>query len=688
VAANPVLEAFIKLFADDTRLKQQMGALRAEAEKAGADVSRAFEQGTARGGPALPQFGTTVAGRFGGIGGLGRAAGLAGAGRLGGLARLAGAHPGLAIGAGATLAAANYVKQIKAATEAEQELARAREGGDPAAVTALLTKRTTALRELEDTAREAIQPVTGLESAVRKALGTFAFAWEEIAGPGMAQRRKEVEDATKAAEDMWKAFGAPHLAIDSLKRSAAEMQANAQVAVKAAEDTLSYSAAVDMLITAKEKEAEASRKAIDLEIERIRLDQTKTVPQRMAEIGAAQERRADIEKKLARDRAQIEQDRRRQLGEMEATEIEHTAKITSLAQQRHDAIIDTLGSIVETEAATTSSLEQTFRARAALMAEGTRSALDALEKETAARRQAIQARMGGAVGQERVRLERELTLVAEEEATKRTQIEGRAMADRLRLVRQAQQEQIALQERVFAIQRSLGERSLHDDLARQTSIARGAQAGSQTQLRALEQVAQMTKALSDQAKEFLSSALAASDEVARKAGREPSRFVSATGIGASLAATTAERFTQLQAAERTFQAGGEIKREDFESLMRGELDRLRTQREAGLRTLAQNVGQTGIGVPAGDLTQAAFGEQIARAFEKPIDTFTSQVGPQFASMVSKAAPQFDEMTDLWSQAVDKMVKKAEDGSSKMGAALYETFKTRLARDLDREVKTF
>lgn len=685
--ANQVLEAFIKLFADDTRLKQQMGALKAEAEKAGADVSRAFEGGTARGAPGRAPGGAKgLAERFG-IGGLGQAARTAGAGRLGGLASLAGRDPRLAAAAGGALIAANYVRQVKAATEAEQELARARESGDPAAVNALLTKRTTALKELEDTAREAIQPVTGLESAVRKALGTFALAWETIAGPGMAARRKQVEDATKAATEMWEAFGAPQLAVEGMKRANAELKAAGEAAVKAAEDTMSYSAAIDMLIKAKQAEAEATRKSIDAELQALIARKDISDAEKAARIKDNQERRKQVDVTLGRDLKAINDDRRKQMGEMEALEIEHTQKLVSLAQQRHDAIVQTLGQIVEIESATTLSLEETYRARFALQAESTQNAIDALEKETAARRKALEARLGGAQGQERVKLERQLTQLTEEQEGKRTEIEGRNIADRLRLFRQAQQEKIGLQERVFGIERMLGERSLHDDLARQSAIAAGARAGSQTQLRALEAVAQSVKALSDQAKQFVGEALAAQDAVARKAGAAAPEFVSRE----SLAQAAAQRLTQLEEAQRTFTMGGQIGREEAQALAGGELGRLQQQKAAGQREIAGVLGRgPGFGPALGATADpaTAFAEQINLAFEKPIDTFTTQVGPAFASMVSKANPQFQEMTDLWSKAVDAMVKKAEDGSSKMGAALYENFKTRLVRDLEREVKTF
>jgi hypothetical protein len=729
-----ILGASIKLVVDDARLRVQIDELKADAQKFGQEFIHAYQAGMAKagtaggptwqrtfgkttetfqgrygdwlartgmgmgggpggiaGGPGGPGAGPGGGGGFRGVGALGRAAGLAGAGRLGGFARLAASDPRLAIAAGATLAVTNYVNQIKQAAEAERELNRALQERDPEAVNAILVKRTTALKDLEDAAREAYQPVTSLETAVRAALGQFALSWEQLTGPGMANRRKQVEEATKAATEMWEAFGAPKLAIDALKRSATEMQANAEAAIKAAETTIAYSAAVDMLVKAKKENARASEEELDLELKEIearRQAKKITDAQASAQAKNVELRRTGVRAQLGRDVRQIEQDRRRQFGEMEAAEIEHTAKMTSLAQERRDSIVQTLGQIVEIEAATTLSLEQAYRARAAIMQAGTQDALDTLKTQADAQRAALQARIEGAQGQERVRLERELTLVTEQENTKRAQIEQKYLTDRLRLYRQAQQEQIALQERVFAIQRMLGERTFQDDLDRQTSIARGAQAGSQTQIKALEQVASLTKALSDQAKEFLTSALAASDALDRKAGREPSKYVSFGGLGASLAEQTATRFAQLTEAERTAQAGGMISREDTEALMRGELDKLRTQREAGLKRLAQNVGRFGGGIPTGDLSRAAFGEQIAGAFEKPIDTFTSQVGPQFASMVDKAKPEFLEMTELWATAIDTMVKKTEDGTSKMERAMFQNFKAWLARDLDREVKTF
>jgi hypothetical protein len=722
-----ILGASIKLVADDTRLRAQIDGLKADAQKFGQEFIQAYQAGMAKGGPAHRRFagpewwesrlggggggraglgggpggimggpgggGEGPGGRFGGlgrreIGHITRAAGLGEAGRLAGLAK---AHPYVAIAAGAVGVLASYVKVAKEAADAQRELTRAQESGDPAAVNALLEKRVAAVRDLTDAYEQAHQPVTGLESRIQRLIGTAQLAWEAIAGPGLEARKKQVEDATKAAAAMWEAFGAPKLAVEQLKRSASELQAVGQAAIKAAEDTMAYSAAVNILVMAKQQDEKATEQALQAELDLLEVRRkagTITVEEYGAKVRDIQQRVGEARRKLARETKETRQDERHQLAEMAAAETEYTAKSTALAQERRDAIVQTLGQIVEIEAATTLSLEQAYRARGTIIQEGARNALEQLKTQADAQRAALQQRIEGAQGQERVRLERELTLVTEQENTKRAQIEEKYLVDRLRLYRQAQQEQIALQERVFAIQRMLSERTLQDDLSRQTAIARGAQAGSQTQIKALEQVASLTKALSDQAKEFLTSALAASDELARKAGREPSKFVSFGGLGTSLAEQTATRFAQLTEAERVGRAGGMVSREDFEALMRGELDKLRTQREAGLKRLAQNVGQFGGGIPRGDLTRAAFGEQIAGAFEKPIDTFTAHVGPQFASMVDKAKPEFLEMSEIWAKTVDTMVKKTEDGTSKMEKALYQNFKAWLARDLDREVKTF
>jgi hypothetical protein len=261
-------------------------------------------------------------------------------------------------------------------------------------------------------------------------------------------------------------------------------------------------------------------------------------------------------------------------------------------------------------------------------------------------------------------------------------------------VRQAQQEQLAFTERVYAIQTMLGERTLANELSRQAAIARGAAAGSQTQLKALEQVAQQTKALSEQAKQFLGQALSASDELARKAGREAPVLVSKE----QLAQDAAERQRQLEEAQRVFDTGGQISREDFQALAGGGLEGLRDQKRAGQSALAGEMARTSVarGRPLSDFLSpggtpdpaAAFAEQINTAFTSPMDLFEKQVGTQFASVVAKAGPHFAELSVLWGEAVDAMVKKAESGSSKMGAALYETFKAKLTKDLEREVKTF
>src|SRR5262249_49411091 len=156
------------------------------------------------------------------------------------------------------------------------------------------------------------------------------------------------------------------------------------------------------------------------------------------------------------------------------------------------------------------------------------------------------------------------------------------------------EEILAQAERVFAIQQQLGQRTLHDELSRQTTIAQGARAGSETQLKALERVAQQVKALTDQARQFASQALAATDEGARRQGREAPELVSRD----QLAADAAERIRQLEEAQRTFELGGQISRQDFQALAGGELDRFREQQAAGRAALARQIGESGMPVGA------------------------------------------------------------------------------------------
>ena len=601
---------------------------------------------------------------------------------------------GLGLGLAATGAAAGvaslalglYVKSVREGIEAQVQLAQAQKRGDFEAVAGQIEKTSDAMERYAVNARLANTESKG----VRDGFQAIVAFWSNQFGPSVKAMTKQLEEQRAVAAMLWKEFKAPQLVIEGLKRSAAETEAMGQAAQKAAEDTISYSAATDMLVKAKEKAADAEKQSIELEIKRLDLDLDNKLiseAEHTDRLADAKERLGQVEARRARERTTTVQDSRREFAEREAQEIEHTQKMVSFGQQRRDAIVQTLGQVVDIEAATNLSLEETYRARFALQAESTKNAIDALEEETAARREALQARLGGATGQERVKIERELTQLTQEHETKRTEIEGRSLAERLRLYRQAQQEKIALQERIFAIERSLGERQLHDDLARQSAIAAGARAGSQTQLKALEAVAQQVKALSEQAKQFVNEALSAQDALARKAGTAAPEFVSKE----SLAQAAAERLTQLEEAQRTFTMGGQIRREDVQALAGGELGRLQQQKAAGQREIAGVLGRgPGFGPALGATADpaTAFAEQINLAFEKPIDTFTTQVGPAFASMVSKANPQFEEMANLWGKAVDQMVKKAEDGSSKMGEALYQNFSRRFVKDLEREIRTF
>ncbi len=676
---RPELEAFIKLFADDTQLRASFGALKAEAQKAGTDISKAFE---VAGGRAR-RFGAELAGggaRGGGIlggGGIGGAGAVGGAGRIlglgrfGMLGRLASAHPLAAAFTAAAVAAGAYISKISEVMDAENALAAARRSGDPAAVAAIMAKNAEEMGRLGDNATAALVPVTKAGHEIRTVVGQFRLFREELFGKGIVELRKEAEETAKAGTLLWRVFGAPQLAIAGLKRSAEEMAANAQVAMKAAESTAEYSAAVDQLIASKERELDATKQGIEQEVNKIRLDLANgkiTEAEATDRVADAKEREAEADRKFARERGQIEQDRRREIAERQALETEAAARIIALKGQERDAIVEAVGQIVETEAAANLSLEKTFAARAAVQEEQTRNSLASLEAEVSARRRAIEQRLEGAIGQDRVKLERDLTAAIQEEATKRTSIEAKASAERLKLLRDAQREQAALADRLAAIQDVLGQRTLREEVARQAAIAQGAQAGSQIQLKALEQVAQKVAQLHQQAQAFLSQALGAADALARKAGIEPSAFVST----ASLAQAAAEQTRQLEEAQRTFTSGGAIKREDFQALMGGELKALLEQRRAGFAA-------------GGEGALGGFAAQFAQAFTPPEDLFKAAIGPRMTEgwddLLASATASFAELEKLIAASWDRIVAKTQDGTSRLATSITRMVEDNIARAL-------
>lgn len=759
------LEAFVKLFADDTELRKSFGALEGTARKAGTQAGLSFSEGlnrsitqatvtprragdarplqlprvggrevdlsspfstgfqrfkTARELATLPGPGGIVPGPVGGVAGGGRGLGGGGrsgilgslgqAGRAAGLGGIVGrfapllANPVTAGITAGTSAVFGYVSAVKAAQDAERELARAREAGNLEGVTAIFEKSSAALRDYNRDVLASADTATGFEAATRRALAGIAVAWAELRGRGAAQLTKEAEAAEKAATDMWRAFGSPKLATEGLKRQSDELARSAELAIKAAGDTMAYSAATDMLVRAKQRAADAEVRSIEVEMGRIRLDLVNkkiTEAEATDRLADAEDRRAAVGRKLAQDEVQIEQDRRRKLAEFDAAEIEHTATIQEQQRLRRDAVVSALGEVIETEGAANVSLRQLFRARAVLQAETTKNAIDGLKAETAARRQALEARLSGATGEERVRLERDLTRLTEEESTKRTQIEAKAAADRLRLARQTQQELLAQTEQVFSIQRTLGQRSLQDDLARFAAIANAARAGSKTQLDALARVASAVKAMSDQARQFLTEALSASDQVAQQLGRESPEFVSLD----QLAQDAAARMQQLEEAQRTLEFGGSIRREDFQALAGGQLDRLRAQREAGRFATAAEIARTSVDAGQGfDAFQAGLGGgrnlarpeslfrgQLGEAFTEPDDLFRRHVGGMsraLEELVTSADADFKELEAIVDRSMTVIEERVQRTSSTLRTSLRETIKTDIARELDRDSKLY
>ena len=737
-----VLEAFVKLFADDAELRKSFQGLERDASRAGArigtnfseamqgsvtptragqarplqlprvggrevDISSPFSRGfqqfkTARelaqlppgvGGPILPGGGGGGGGGGGFLGGglsqISRAAGLGGIG-----ARLAAlANPATAIPAAVLTSLTLYVKGVKAAADAERELAKAREAGDLEGVTAIFQKAGAAVKDYDADVLASADTTVGLEGATRRVLGGLTVAWSELSGRGIGQLTKEAAAAKKAATEMWETFGRPGLAVTGIKREGDDLALVAENALKAAGDAMSYNAAIDLLVRSKQRQVDADVRTIEIEKGRIRLDLVQgkiTEAEATDRLADAEARLGSVKAKGAQDIAQSEQDRRRKIAEMDALETEHTAAMAQQQRERRDAIVSALGEVVEIEARTNLSLKQTFNARTALQAETTKNALESLKAESDARRAALQARIGGATGEERVRLERELTLVTEQETTKRNQIELKAATDRIQLARQTQQELLAQTEQIFAIQRTLGQRSLREDLDRFASTAAAAKAGSKVQLDALAKVAASAKALSDQAKQFLSEALATSDAVAQREGRDSPEMVSL----AQLAQDAATQQTRLEEAQRTLETGGQISRTDFQALAGGQLDRLRAQRDAGRGALARQIGESGGQVGGlGNLATpgSLFASQLGEAFTEPADIFRRSAGGMtdaLDGLVKSADSDFQALEAIVDRSMTAIEQRVQRTNSTLRTGLRETVKTDIARDLDRDSKLY
>jgi len=757
-----VLEAFVKLFADDAELRKTFAGLEGGARKAGTAAGLSFSEGLNQsiaqnvtpkrvgdrgfvpptvggrgvdlGSPfsrGFQQFKTarelaTIGpggivpggGGPGGGGGFGRGAGgggLLGGGGLAQISRAAGfggigarlgllANPATAIPAAALSAVTLYAKGVKAATDAERELARSRDAGDLEGVVTIFQKASAAVREYDADVLAASDTAPGLEAATRRALAGVSIAFQELTGRGIKQLQKEADAAKKAASDMWEAFGRPQLAVSGIKRQGDELARTAEIALKAAADTMSYNAAVDLLVKAKQRQADAERRTIEIEKGKILEDRNNkiiTEAEAVDKLADANERLGGVQRKLGQDLAQVERDRRQKLAEMDAAEIDHTAAIEQLQRERRDSIVSSLGEVLEIEAQANLSLKQTFAARQALQAETTKNALESLKAETAARRASLTARLGGAQGEERVKIERELTILTEQENAKRTQIEVRAAADRIRLARQTQQELIAQTEQIFAIQRTLGQRSLRDDLDRFASTAAGARAGSKVQLDALAKVAASAKALADQARQFLGEALAASDRLAQSRGLDPSAFVSLT----QLAQDAADEMTRLEEAQRTLAIGGEISRADFQALAGGQLERLRSQADAGRSATAadlarlsvdsgQGIGafQAGLGGAGGLGTrQGVLGAQLGEAFSEPADIFRRSVGGMtdaLDGLVKSVDSDFKDLETIVDRSMTAIEQRVQRASSTVRTSLKQAIKTDIARELDRDLKTY
>lgn len=774
-----VLEAFVRLFADDAELRKSFGALPGVARQAGDAAGLAFSEGLNRSitqqavtpGRAtgarplqLPRVGgreVNLSSPFSkgfqqfkqareladiqGGGGLGDA--LDNLGRTGNAAKETGeqfhgartaarlfgttiaseVNPGFgefvsasvhgaqsmgAFGAalGATLAvAAIYITRLKEATDFQIKFAQAQASGDPAKAEASFKESKASLDKLQQLQKEA--------AAGPGAVGgpppfqAFFANLQLLFGAGVKDLQKR---AREGAGLVAKTFAESTVPKQGLEAEASRLRLLTQtlgIERQAAESADALRASTEKLAAARRDSGEVEAKKIELE----RLPIIKELAESLGKVGddakAAAEveavakgkladvdrRAADVRKGAAADIAQIRRDGIRDAAAAAAAEIDATEKIRATVDQRRDAIVGALSALIEIEAQTNLSLKQAFIARQAIQVEETKNALESLQKETDAKRAAARERLADSP----IALERELTQLTEQETTKRQQIELKAATDRIQLARRTQQELLAQTEQIFSIQRTLGQRSQQDDLARFASTAAAAQAGSKTQLDALAKVAASSKALADQAKQFLGEALAASDQLAQSQGKDLSEFVSLNQLATDAAAEQA----RLEAAQRTLSIGGEIKREDFQALQGGALERLRAGAEAGrgvtaadLARMSVDSGQ-GLGAfqagldGAGGLgtRQSVFGAQLGEAFSEPADIFRRSVPGMtdaLEGLVSSGEQAFQDLETVAVASFRRIEAEARRTGSVVGESLVQRAKDSIARDLDRDLKLY
>jgi hypothetical protein len=278
--------------------------------------------------------------------------------------------------------------------------------------------------------------------------------------------------------------------------------------------------------------------------------------------------------------------------DLEARELAKFDEQTALDKKQRDAEIRQ-----QEEAAAQNRLQHTLRQIEA------EKDLDVARAQNAARRAAAEAQVGGTVEQQvaiqlagiaRVRdaevraitdaanararaargptREEDVLAIRREEQQQQALLAQRVEGQITDIVTRAVEERRQLQERLFSVQVTLGERSLQQELARHQAAARSAQVGSAAQIQALERVAAVQTQLRAQLEALIESTIQRA-EAAQSAGTSiPGRAGEVTqGVRASDLTLAQfdldERIRRAQVARDVFQQGGTVTPQELREVL-------------------------------------------------------------------------------------------------------------------------
>lgn len=738
MAGSQILEAFVSLFADDSQLKKSFGALPGLARDAGNRTGSAFSNAIntsitpGRAGSASPLQLPRVGGqevdisspfkagfqqfktareladiqRAGGdaftrTGDGARKAGqavddyslsvrdAAGTARLLGVNLISELNPALGAGAGAALDAARnlkdlgagfavggagaaiaatalllYITKAKEANAATIALSQAVANKDLGALEGQVKKSADAMTEFTTN----VQIANSQEGLLGFKAGLEAIVafWANQFGPGAEQITENIERQRAAFTKLFRDIQAPKNSFQAIVDAQTALQGQIGLDRAAAGSAVEFARQTDRLTESLRLRAEASADLIREEKKIIENDRKKfgdeVTDQRLGEV----ERRAnDVLVKSFQEREQIRRDGARAAAEFDAKQREADGKDLEFRRRHATAVVGLAQTIVDSEASQNVSLEQVFQARTQLQRASTQSQLEGLKEESNARRAAIQERLAGATGSEAADIERELTQVTQEESAKRTEILTNAITQSIALAQKERGERLAQAEQVFSIQRSLNQRRLQDDIATQAAIAKSAQQGSQIQIAALQKVAEMTKQLQDQGRSAITQGINLLQQQAQRAGLEGPAFVSLASIQEGI-----ERQRQRDdLTRRQLQAGESVRTEDAQSLASNPLEIFRqfgNDIDAASRAAF---------TPITEQFKSIVGDGISTE----LDNLTSRVTQQFVGLTTAIGPALSSMEQLFAEAWNRMIAKAEDGTSLLGQSLTRRVSDNLAR---------